>query len=119
MSRTIFARLSRRAAVVFAAIALSATAATAAPTAIYDPIACGSRNVHSLWLGTYDRYVIVQGDGDTDLDCWLYDANGRLISSDTDATDTCVLPAPTFGTHRLVIRNLGRVTNYYAIWTEN
>jgi hypothetical protein len=119
MSRTIFARVSRRAAVVFAAIALSATAATAASTAIYDRISGGSRNVHSLWLGNYDNYVIVDGDGGTDLDCWLYDDRDRLVSSDTDGTDTCVLPAPTFGTHRLVIRNFGRVTNYYAIWTEN
>jgi hypothetical protein len=119
MSRAIFSRLGRRAALVLAAVALSATAATAAGTTIYDRVARGARNVHSLWLGAYDNYLIVQGDGDTDLDCWLYDADGRLVSSDTGATDLCVLPAPTVGAHRLEIRNLGRVSNYYAIWAEN
>jgi hypothetical protein len=119
MSRTIFSRIGRRAAVVLTAIALSAAAASAASTALFDRISGGARNVHSLWLGAYDNFVVVRGDGSTDLDCFLYDAAGRLVSSDTDATDVCVLPAPTVGVHRLAIRNLGSVSNYYAIWTEN
>ena len=60
------------------------------------------------------------GDGDTDLDCYVYDANGNLIDSDTDATDYCVLrwrPA-WLGTFRLEIRNLGPVYNAYVLRTN-
>ena len=30
--------------------------------------------------------VVVDGDGDTDLDVFVYDENGNLIASDTDMT---------------------------------
>jgi hypothetical protein len=35
--------------------------------------------------------VVVEGDYDTDLDCWLYDENGNIVDSDTDNTDICIL----------------------------
>ena len=119
MPRPTLSRFGRRAAAALAAVALSATAATAATTALFGRVPGGARNVHALWLGQADNYVVVGGDGGTDLDCYLYDDAGRLVSSDTDDTDVCVLPAPTVGAHRLAIRNLGSVSNYYAIWTEN
>ena len=119
MPRPTLSRLGRRAAAVLAAVALSATAASAATAALFGRVPGGARNVHALWLGQADNYVVVRGDGGTDLDCYLYDDAGRLVSSDTDDTDVCVLPAPTVGAHRLAIRNLGSVSNYYAIWTEN
>ena len=31
--------------------------------------------------------VVVDGDGDTDLDCFVYDRNGRLLGKDDDYTD--------------------------------
>jgi hypothetical protein len=98
----------------------SGSGPTAPPsnTVVQGRILAGGRNVHSLMIGMYDNYVIVEGDGDTDLDCWLYDSAGRLVSSDTDFTDICVLPSPGLGAHQLVIRNLGSVYNDYAIWTE-
>lgn len=34
--------------------------------------------------------VIVIGDGDCDLDLFVYDENGNLIDEDTDGTDRCV-----------------------------
>lgn len=54
--------------------------------------------------------VGVVGDGDNDLDLYVYDANGNLVASDTDYIDTCVarwVPAWT-GTFTIKIVNRGK-----------
>ena len=64
--------------------------------------------------------VVVNGDGDTDLDCHIYDENGDLIVYDDDDTDYCVLswnPLWT-GPVTLSIRNLGDVWNQYVLTTN-
>ena len=64
--------------------------------------------------------VCVSGDGDTDLDLYVYDANGNLIGSDTDYTDECVVrwvPAWT-GTFIVKVVNRGALYNNFAIWTN-
>lgn len=75
-----------------------------------------ANSTHSFTIdmrgGEYGR-IDVRGDGDTDLDCWLYDDNGNLIDSDTDYTDWCILevvPAWT-GRFRVQVSNLGSVWN--------
>lgn len=64
--------------------------------------------------------VIVIGDGDNDLDLYIYDQNGNLIASDTDYTDQCVcrwVPAWT-GTFRIRIVNRGAIYSDFAIATN-
>ena len=64
--------------------------------------------------------VAVSGDGDTDLDLYVYDANGNLITSDTDYTDDCYVrwvPAWT-GTFKIKIVNRGGVYNNYVLVTN-
>lgn len=64
--------------------------------------------------------VVVSGDGDTDLDLYVYDENGNLITSDTDYTDDCYVrfyPRWT-GRFRIKIVNRGGVYNNYAIVTN-
>ena len=64
--------------------------------------------------------VIVIGDGDNDLDLYIYDQNGNLIASDTDYTDQCVcrwVPAWT-GTFRIRIVNSGAIYSDFAIATN-
>ena len=64
--------------------------------------------------------VVVIGDGDTDLDLYVYDQYDNLIASDTDYTDNCVCqwyPRWT-GQYRIVIRNRGSVYNRYVIRTN-
>jgi len=83
----------------------------------------------SLILG-YDRHswdlflpagettrIVVDGDGDSDLDAFLYDENGHLVDSDTDLTDYCILEVRPLWTGRftLVISNVGRVANLYEL----
>jgi hypothetical protein len=72
---------------------------------------------HVSFFGDQDAAVIISGDGDTDLDLYVYDENGNLIGSDTDSSDDCVVrfhPRWT-GSFRIEVRNLGRVYNQYQI----
>lgn len=64
--------------------------------------------------------ILVSGDGDTDLDLYVYDENGNLITSDTDYTDDCYVrfcPKWT-GPFRIKIVNRGGVYNNYIILTN-
>lgn len=64
--------------------------------------------------------ILVSGDGDTDLDLYVYDENGNLIVSDTDYTDDCYVrfyPRWT-GTFRIKIVNRGGVYNKYVLVTN-
>ena len=64
--------------------------------------------------------VCLSGDGDTDLDLFIYDKNGNLIGSDTDYTDDCVVRWVPAWTGSFVIRviNRGRVYNNFILWTN-
>jgi len=70
----------------------------------------------SCYGGEYTR-VIVAGDGDTDLDVYVYDSSGDLIKSDTDSSDKCVVYFKPYRSGRFIIKvvNRGRVYNRYAI----
>jgi len=64
--------------------------------------------------------VAVSGDGDTDLDLYVYDARGNLIGSDTDSSDDCIaswVPIWT-GTFHVKVVNRGSVYNDYALATN-
>lgn len=64
--------------------------------------------------------VLVSGDGDTDLDLFIYDENGNLICSDEDSTDECYCrwnPAWT-GPFEIRVKNFGDVYNRYVLLTN-
>lgn len=64
--------------------------------------------------------VLVSGDGDTDLDLYVYDSNNNLIASDTDYSDDCYVrwvPAWT-GRYTIRIVNRGPVYNRFVILTN-
>ncbi|MDE5979168.1 MAG: hypothetical protein K2G84_03930 [Muribaculaceae bacterium] len=61
--------------------------------------------------------LLLVGDGDTDLDLYVYDRNGNLVCSDTDFSDDCVAvwnPRYT-QTYTIRIKNRGRVANVYRM----
>lgn len=64
--------------------------------------------------------VLVSGDGDTDLDLYIYDENGNLIDSDTDYSDDCYCswyPKWT-GAFKIKIVNRGNVYNRYTMYVN-
>jgi len=64
--------------------------------------------------------VALNGDGDTDLDLYIYDQSGNLVASDTDGSDLCVVEWCPRWTGPFVIRvvNRGSVYNEYRIVTN-
>ncbi len=64
--------------------------------------------------------VFVSGDGDTDLDVYVYDANGNLITQDDDYTDDCYVAFIPYYTTAFTIKivNRGDVYNQYTMWTN-
>ena len=64
--------------------------------------------------------ILVSGDGDTDLDLYVYDSNGNLIAKDIDYSDDCYvrwIPAWT-GRYTIRIVNRGPVYNRFVILTN-
>lgn len=64
--------------------------------------------------------VVVSGDGDTDLDLYIYDEDGNLITKDDDYTDDCIVQwTPKWtGKFTISIKNRGTVYNEYEIATN-
>ena len=64
--------------------------------------------------------VLVSGDGDTDLDLYIYNPYGTLVGYDEYWTDDCYVSwiPPATQTYTIVIKNLGRVYNRFQIWTN-
>ena len=61
--------------------------------------------------------IVVDGDGSTDLDIYLYDENGNLVAMDEDYTDFCVVSlTPRWtGSFSLRIVNRGGSANGYVL----
>jgi hypothetical protein len=64
--------------------------------------------------------VAVVGDGDTDLDLYIYDANGNLVAYDEDYSDRCYVSfVPRFTLPFFIkVVNRGRVYNQFVIATN-
>lgn len=69
--------------------------------------------------------VDIRGDGDTDVDFWIYDQNGREVYSDVDLDDitTATLNPPVSNGRcvvwRLKLSNLGNVWNQVQVSVGN
>jgi hypothetical protein len=70
-----------------------------------------------VWAPAGQTRVVVDGDGDTDLDCWVYNRYGVLLAGDTDSTDLCIMNFrhETRGNLRIRVSNLGSVYNDYEL----
>ncbi len=80
----------------------------------------GADRYEIYFRGDEPARVILKGDGDTDLDLYVYDENGNQVASDTDASDTCVATWCPKWTGKFTIRvvNRGNVYNRYAMVTN-
>ncbi len=72
------------------------------------------------FTGGIPAIVTAVGDGDTDLDLYIYDQNGNLIAQDIDYTDRCICTwTPRWtGSFRIKIVNRGSVYNCYVLRTN-
>jgi hypothetical protein len=109
-------------AAVIGSLALSVPGvASAAPRdgkiAKVDTVRANSTDVYEIeFVVGVPVQVHVIGDGDTDIDAFVYDPLGRLVASDTGPTDNChVTFTPAMaGKYTIKIKNLGGVYNRYA-----
>lgn len=69
--------------------------------------------------GNTARITLI-GDGDTDLDLFVYDSAGNRVASDIGPTDTAVITFTPRATATYTVRviNLGRVYNRYTLTTN-
>jgi hypothetical protein len=117
---------NRTFSIVTAAIALLTIGLSASVFA--GPVGGPKSDRHRVEARSADRFevtlrggevttIVVSGDGDTDLDLYVYDENGGLVGCDEDPTDDClVLVRPRWtGPFTIVVRNRGSVWNAYRI----
>jgi hypothetical protein len=116
--------MSLRNLVACALLAGAFAASTAQAGAVGSAISHGDR-VYARSINTYyiDFYggeyaeVAIVGDGDTDLDLFVYDENGNLIGSGESYSDVEVVgwtPRWT-GTFTVEVHNLGSVYNDFGL----
>ena len=72
------------------------------------------------FYGNSHAEVLVRGDGNSDIDCYIYDRYGNLIDNDVDSTATCDLNwYPDYNApYKIVIKNYGDYTTSYFVQTN-
>ena len=106
-------------ALALGAMAGSITAAHA--TAHTDEVRAHATDVyHVVFRRGQQAHVGISGDGDTDLDLFIYDENSNLICSRTGPTDDedCYFNPRWTGPFTIKVRNLGGVYNEYMLLTN-
>ena len=77
-----------------------------------------AQEIYHLYCSANESvYVTVVGDGDTDLDLYIFDTDENLVTYDTDYTDicTCEFTAECSGYYTIVVKNCGKFVNYYSL----
>lgn len=95
--------------------------AVGGPRSTVDRVLSNTTDIWEIRFRGGERGSIrVDGDGDTDLDCYVYNSAGTLVAYDNDMTDYCILDwyQASTGNIRLEIRNLGDVYNEYILSTN-
>jgi hypothetical protein len=108
-----------KAAVAAASLAGFVSIAVAG-VSLTDRVDAGETNIHRVWTRSGNSRVVVDGDGDTDLDCYVYDRSGNMIGFDNDITDYCIVAITQRRGGEIVIEieNLGTVYNQYRLHVE-
>ena len=91
------------------------------PISHWDIVRAGRTDVYrERFEGGKFAEVAISGDGDTDLDLYIYDQNGNRICSDIDYGDQayCSWWPQRTGSFRIEIINLGSVYNEYMLLTN-
>jgi len=86
----------------------------------YRIAAEGVRTFTICFHGGETAHIDIEGDGDTDLDLYVYDSRGNLVVSATDYSDKCcVMWVPIRGEcYTIKVLNYGGVYNDFEIATN-
>lgn len=91
------------------------------PISHLDRVSARTADIYRVacW-GNEQVRIVVRGDGDTDLDLYVYDASGNLLAWDNDGTDLCIVrfTPSNAGEYILRVVNLGWVYNEYLLTVE-
>lgn len=91
---------------------------------------CGSCNTHAVLPGDYNLHrvflnrghadIYLSGDGDTDLDLYVYDSGGNEVGRRVGRSDDESMGINIYrsGWFTVKVVNLGRVYNNYQLWVE-
>lgn len=91
------------------------------PSRHYDTVNGNSIDTYQIsFIANYLAEIAVSGDGDTDLDLFVYDSNGNLIAKDDDYSDDCYVSWVPLWTGRYIVKivNQGPLYNRYVIMTN-
>ena len=91
------------------------------PSRHYDAVNGNSTDSYQIsFVANELAEILVSGDGDTDLDLYVYDSNGNLIAKDDDYTDDCYVRWVPSWTGRFIVKivNRGPLYNRYALLTN-
>jgi hypothetical protein len=91
------------------------------PRQLYGQVPSATRREHVVeFRGGEPAVVYVSGDGDSDLDLFIYDEAGQLVASATGPRDECVVrwQPERQGRFRIEVRNLGSASNWYWMATN-
>lgn len=91
------------------------------PSRHYDTVAANSTDTYNIsFVAGELAEILVSGDGDTDLDLYVYDSNGNLIEKDADYSDDCYVRWVPKWTGRFIVKvvNRGPLYNRYVIMTN-
>ncbi len=91
------------------------------PSRHYDSVNGKSTDTYNIsFVAKELAEILVSGDGDTDLDLYVYDSNGNLIAQDTDYSDDCYVRWVPAWTGRYIVKvvNRGPVYNRYVLLTN-
>lgn len=91
------------------------------PRQLYAQVASSTRREHTVeFRGGEPAVIYVSGDGDSDLDLFVYDEAGQVVASATGPRDECVVrwQPERQGRFRVEVRNLGPAPNWYWMATN-
>lgn len=118
MMKRLVARILVVAVLVVGAYAPAMAGAVGGPR--YGRYRLGANSTHTFTVafrGGEQARVILSGDGDTDLDVYVYDWYGNRVAVDADYTDDCYLSwyVPRAGIYTIRVINRGNVYNDYEL----
>lgn len=119
--RHLLSRILLVAVFTLGVLAQSPTRAASSPLHPTYRIAAHSTNNHNLYFNEHHPiHLHASGNGNTDLDLYVYDHHGRQVTHDDDSTDNCICNfTPEEGeTYRIVVINRGHSANSYEMYYE-